>query len=156
MPQLSFHSPVGDLTVSEEDGALVSVDWGWGRDQEQTPLLQKARDQIQDYLDGKRQDFELPLKPMGTAFQQRVWSAMQKIPYGQVQTYGALAKSIKSGPRPVGTACGANPLPIVIPCHRVVASNGGPGSYSGEGGLDTKRMLLALEGYQLEIPARLL
>jgi methylated-DNA-[protein]-cysteine S-methyltransferase len=147
MAQLSFHSPVGDLTVSEEDGALVSVDWGWGRDQKETSLLRKARKQIEAYLAGKRQDFDLPLGPMGTAFQLRVWKAMQKIPFGKVRTYGALAKRIKSGPRPVGNACGANPLPIIIPCHRVIVANGGIGGSSGEGGLDTKRTLLALEGY---------
>jgi len=72
MPQLSFHSPIGDLTVSADDGALVSVGWGWGRDQDETPLLRKARKQIEAYLDGKRTDFDLPLKLMGTAFQQRV------------------------------------------------------------------------------------
>ena len=151
MPQLSFHSPIGDLTVSEEDGALVSVDWGRSRDQDGTLLLCTARDQIQEYLKGKRTDFDLPLRPKGTAFQMRVWTAMQKIPFGKVQTYGALAKRIKSGPRPVGTACSANPLPIVIPCHRVVATGGGLGGYSGEGGLDTKRTLLALEGYTFEL-----
>jgi methylated-DNA-[protein]-cysteine S-methyltransferase len=151
MAQLSFHSPVGDLTVSEEGGALVSVDWGWGRDQEETSLLRKTRKQIEAYLDGKRQDFDLPLRPIGTAFQLRVWKAMQKIPFGKVHTYGALAKRIKSGPRPVGTACGANPLPIIIPCHRVILANGGVGGYSGEGGLDTKRTLLALEGYNTDL-----
>ena len=151
MAQLSFHSPVGDLTVSEEGGALVSVDWGWGRDQEETSLLRKARKQIDAYLDGKRQGFDLPLRPIGTAFQLRVWKAMQKIPFGKVHAYGALAKRIKSGPRPVGTACGANPLPIIIPCHRVILANGGVGGYSGEGGLDTKRTLLALEGYNTDL-----
>ena len=148
MPQLSFHSPIGDLTVSEEDGTVVSVDWGWGRDQDPTLLLIKAQDQIEAYLDGIRTTFDLPLKPEGTDFQSRVWSAMQAIPFGAVQTYGDMAKQLGSAARAVGGACGANPVPIVIPCHRVVGAHGGLGGYSGAGGLATKRALLALEGRQ--------
>ncbi len=146
MPHLSFHSPIGDLTVSEEDGALVSVDWGWGRDQEPSALTDDARVQIEAYLEGQRSSFDLPLNPTGTEFQQRVWQAMQEIPFGAVETYGALAKRIGSAARAVGMACGANPLPIVIPCHRVVAAGGRLGGYSGDGGLATKRALLVLEG----------
>ena len=149
MPYLSFHSPIGDLTVSEEDGALVAVDWGWGRDQEPSPLVEDARRQIEGYLDGSRTDFDLPLNPIGTEFQRQVWTAMQDIPFGAVETYGALAKRIGSAARAVGMACGANPLPIVIPCHRVVAAGGGLGGYSGDGGLVTKRALLTLEGRAL-------
>ncbi len=151
MPQLSFHTSMGGLTVSEEDGALISVSWGQGQDgnrdqnQESTAVLASARDQIQAYLEGHRTCFDLPLNAIGTAFQKRVWSAMNEIPYGAVQTYGEVARQIGSGARPVGTACGANPLPIIIPCHRVVAAGGGLGGYSAGCGLDTKRALLALE-----------
>ena len=145
MPHLSFHSPIGDLTVSEEDGALVSVDWGWGREQEPSPLVKEARAQIEAYLDGERTAFDLPLKPTGTDFQQRVWHAMQDIPIGAMETYGNLARRVGSAARAVGMACGANPLPIVIPCHRVVAAGGGLGGYSGVGGLATKRALLDIE-----------
>lgn len=155
MPQLSFHSAIGDLTVSEDNGVIVSVDWGWGQDQETTPLLENARDQIQDYLDGKRTGFDLPLAPPGTDFQKRVWAAMRTIPFGQVQTYGDMAKQLNSAARAVGMACGANPIPVVIPCHRVVARTG-LGGYSGEGGLDTKRALLALEGYHVSNQPELL
>ncbi len=150
MSQLSFHSPVGDLTVSEYDGAIVSVDWGWSSISEPTPLLRKAKKQFDDYFDGKLEAFDLPLNPEGTAFQKRVWDLMLKIPYGSTKTYGDLAKRLKSGARPVGTACGRNHLPIIIPCHRVLASNGGLGGYSGDGGLDTKIALLRIEGAVLK------
>lgn len=147
MPQFSFHSPIGELTVSEEHGSLVSLDWGWGQDQTQTELLEEARDQLIAYFDGKRQDFDLPLKPMGTPFQSKVWAAMLDIPFGQVQTYGQIAKKIGSAARAVGMACGANPIPVIIPCHRIVAATG-LGGYSGDGGLVTKQALLNLEGWQ--------
>lgn len=144
MPQISLHSPVGDLSVSQEDDAIVAVDWGWGRDQTPTPLLKDAVKQLHAYFDGKLETFDLPLRPHGTDFQQRVWRAMIKIPYGKVRTYGDLALKLKSGARPVGTACGRNPIPIIIPCHRVLGTQS-LGGYSGEGGLETKLALLTLE-----------
>ena len=147
MSQLSFHSPIGDLTVSEEDGVLVSVDWGWGQDQSETALLKNARDQLFAYFDGDLQTFDLSLKPAGTPFQNKVWAAMLEIPFGQVQTYGQIAKKIGSAARAVGMACGANPIPVIIPCHRIVAATG-LGGYSGDGGLVTKQALLKLEGWQ--------
>ena len=145
MPQLSMHSPIGDLTVSEEDGAIVALDWGWGRDQATTPLLQRTRDRLNAYFDGDPTDFDLPLNPEGSAFQRRVWKAMCDIPAGGTETYGSLADRIDGIARAVGTACGRNPIPIIIPCHRVVAASG-LGGYSGDGGLDTKVALLRLEG----------
>ena len=149
MPQLSMHSPLGDITVSEEDGVIVSVDWGWSSMQEETPLLRRARDQLEDYFDGTRQDFDLPLAPEGTAFQKRVWKAMRDIPSGATRTYGDIARIINSAPRAVGQACGRNPIPIFIPCHRVLGSQGSIGGYSGGEGLATKRGLLRLEGVDI-------
>ena len=149
MPQLSFHSPVGELTVSEEDGVIVSLDWGWAKDNKSTPLLRKAKQQLDQYFDGKRMDFDLPLSPAGTLFQKKVWRLMSKIPYGHTKTYGDVAKALKSAARAVGGACGANHIPIIIPCHRVLGSNGALGGYSGDGGLDTKTALLKLEGAML-------
>ncbi len=145
MPQLSLHTPLGELTVSEDEGAIVSLDWGRGRDQEATVLLREARAQLHDWFDGRRPSFDLPLAPHGTAFQRRVWDAMRSIPRGAVATYGALAARLGTSARAVGMACGANPIPILIPCHRVVASGGVLGGYSGDGGADTKRHLLRLE-----------
>ncbi len=144
MPQLSLHSPFGDLTVSEENGAIVAVDWGWGRDQTETPLLLRARAALFDYFDGARRDFDLPLAPAGSPFRTRVWAALRAIPYGETRTYGDLAAALGSAARAIGQANGANPIPILIPCHRVVAGNG-LGGYSGGDGPVTKRALLALE-----------
>ncbi|MSO96979.1 MAG: methylated-DNA--[protein]-cysteine S-methyltransferase [Rhodospirillaceae bacterium] len=146
MAQLSFHSPVGDITVCEEAGVVVSVDWGWARDNQSTPLLRKAKQQVDRYFDGVLEEFDLPLGPPGSEFQKKVWRAMVKIPYGRTKTYGDLAKALKSAARAVGGACGANPIPIIIPCHRVLGSGGALGGYSGDGGVDTKVALLKLEG----------
>jgi methylated-DNA-[protein]-cysteine S-methyltransferase len=145
MPQLSLHSPCGDLTISEEDGAIVALDWGRGRDQTPTPLLRRAVGQLHDYFDGLRSGFDLPLVPGGTPFRQRVWAAMRAIPPGETRSYLDLARLLGSAPRAVGQACGANPIPILIPCHRVVAANGALGGFSGGDGLPTKRLLLDLE-----------
>ena len=145
VPQLSLHSPIGDLTVSEEDGAIVAIDWGWGRDQTETRLLVRARAELFAYFDGARTAFDLPLAPAGSAFQRRVWDALCAIPFGALWTYKDLARATGSVPRAVGQANAANPIPILIPCHRVVAV-GGLGGYSGGDGLATKRALLTLEG----------
>ena len=144
MPILSLHSPVGDLSIAEHDGAVVSIDWGWARDQDDTALLVRSREQLQAYFDGALTAFDLPLAPEGSPYRQRVWSALVAIPYGSVCSYRDIARAAGGSPRSVGGANGANPIPIVIPCHRVVASNG-PGGYSGGDGLPTKRWLLALE-----------
>ena len=147
MPQLSLHSPIGDLTVSADEEQIVALDWGWGRDQEPTPVLTRAVAQLEDYFDGKLKAFDLPLRPDGTAFHQAVWQAMIEIPYGHVLTYGEISARLKASARSVGTACGRNPIPVIIPCHRVISTGGGMGGYSGDGGVDTKLMLLRLEGY---------
>lgn len=151
MPQLSLHTPLGSLTLSEEDGAIVALDWGRGRDQEITPLLLRAREQLQDYFDGKRIVFDLPLAPHGTAFQRKVWDALCTIPAGQTRSYLDIARQVGCrAPRAIGQANGANPIPIIIPCHRVVAANGSLGGYSGGEGAATKRYLLDLEHPQSE------
>ena len=144
MPQLSFHTPLGALTLSEEDGAIVSLDWGFGRDQAETPLLRAGRDQLQEYFDGQRTEFDLALAPHGTAYRQRIWQALRQIPYGQTVSYAALAVQAGGSARSVGGANAANPIPILIPCHRVVGS-AGDGGYSGGEGIETKKWLLTLE-----------
>ncbi|MDP9095238.1 MAG: methylated-DNA--[protein]-cysteine S-methyltransferase [Pseudomonadota bacterium] len=144
MPQLSLHTPLGDLTVSDEDGAIVAVDWGWGRDQERTPLLDEARAQLQAYFDGRLTRFDLNLSPAGTDYRRKVWAALCDIPSGETRTYADIARIAGGAARSVGQANGANPIPVLIPCHRVVASNG-IGGYTGGDGLTTKRFLLQLE-----------
>ena len=139
-----MHAPIGDLTISAEDNIIVSLDWGWAQKQNTNTLLQDTKSQLNDYFDGHRETFDLPLKPPGTRFQQCVWSLMEQIPYGKTITYGEMAEVLGSSARAVGTACGANPIPVIIPCHRVVAAND-MGGYSGDGGVETKRALLHLE-----------
>lgn len=112
------------------------------------PLAAEAARQLQAYLSNPDFVFGLPLKPSGTSFQRRVWQQIAAIPRGRPQTYGDLARALNNAPRAVGQACGANPFPLVVPCHRVIAANGGLGGFSRQGGgflLDIKRWLLAHE-----------
>jgi len=141
---MSLHTPIGDLTVSEEDGAIVAIDWGWGRDQTDTPLLCRAREQLHAYFDGELTEFDLPLAPAGTPYRRRVWEALCDIPYGATRSYKDIAAAAGGSARSVGQANGCNPIPVIIPCHRVIAT-GHLGGYSGGDGLSTKRYLLALE-----------
>lgn len=150
MSQISLHSPVGDLTLFEADGAIVAVEWGWVPDQEESPVLVETRRQLEAYFCGDLTAFSLPLDPAGgTTFQRRVWQAMASIPYGHTRTYGDIAADLGSSARAVGGACGKNPLPILIPCHRIVGRNGSLGGYTGSEGTDTKKRLLLLEGATL-------
>lgn len=144
MPQLSLHTPIGDITVSEEEGAIVALDWGWGRDQTETPVLTRAREQLHAYFDGELTVFDLPLAPAGTPYRRRVWQALCDIPYGATRSYAEVAAVAGGSARSVGQANGCNPIPIIVPCHRVVAT-AHLGGYSGGEGLVTKRYLLALE-----------
>lgn len=145
MSYLSFPSPLGDITLFEEGGAIVALEWGRVPDGAETPLLARARAQIEEYFDGTGQAFDLPLDPAGTTHDLKVWRLMLQVPFGATVTYGDIAREIGSGPRAVGTACGRNPIPILIPCHRVLAAGKRLGGYSGHGGLETKQWLLGLE-----------
>ena len=141
MPQLSLHSPLGALTLSQEEAGLVALDWGWACSQQQTELLQQAASQLHAYFDGALESFDLPLAATGTAYCVKVWSALRRIPFGATRTYGEIAAEIGGSPRAVGQANRNNPLPILIPCHRVVARLG-IGGFTAEGGVETKRFLL--------------
>jgi methylated-DNA-[protein]-cysteine S-methyltransferase len=117
-----------------------------------TPLAAEATRQLQAYLADPGFVFSLPLQPAGTPFQRRVWEQISAIPGGQTETYGQLAKALHNAPRAVGQACGANPYPVVVPCHRVVASQGGLGGFARERGgflLEVKRWLLQHENVDL-------
>jgi len=130
--------------VEECDGAVSALRWCGPEATAATPVLREAVAQLEAYFAGKLRDFDLPLAPVGSAFQQRVFAAMSAIPYGATRTYGALAEDIDGFAQAVGQACGANPIPIIIPCHRVLAADG-LGGYSGDGGVETKMVLLKLE-----------
>jgi len=147
-------SPVGRLRLIASDSALVGVWFEHGRDaarstlwltRNPSPIIELARAQLEEYFTGRRQTFELPLDPRGTDFQRRVWQRLLMIPYGATTTYGALARDLgdPGASRAVGLANGSNPLPIVIPCHRVIGANGTLTGFGG--GLPTKAALLDLE-----------
>ncbi len=148
MPCMSVHSPLGPLTIVEDDDAIVALEWCWTRETSETGLLSLAGSQLASYFDGELTNFSLPLAPSGSAFQRQVWASMTRIPYGETQSYGGVAEEIDSSPRAVGTACGRNPIPIIIPCHRVVGNGGALVGYSGGEGVETKRYLLAHENSQ--------
>lgn len=147
-------SPIGKLLLAGDDEGLKLISFpegkmrrkpepGWAEDRKAFP---EARKQLNDYFAGKLKRFNLKLAPHGTDFQLQVLKALQKIPYGQTRTYGELAKQLgrPKASRAVGMANGRNPLPIVIPCHRVIGANGNLTGFGG--GLPTKEKLLELEG----------
>lgn len=144
----AFSTPAGKICLRQDGIALSALDWGEGPEGAPTPLLRRARAQVEAYFAGERESFDLPLAPQGTEFQRRVWRELTAIPKGRVLTYGELASRLSSSPRAIGGACGANPIPVIIPCHRVLA-RGGLGGYSGAGGVATKTWLLTFEGVSL-------
>jgi methylated-DNA-[protein]-cysteine S-methyltransferase len=153
MPTRYFDSPIGRLALEADGDALTGVRWASpgerSRDEGNNAILRAATRQLDRYFAGKLKRFDLKLRPSGTPFQKNVWKMMRSIPFGQTGTYGGIAMALGSGPRAVGMACGRNPIVIVTPCHRVLASGGAIGGYSGGQGLPTKRKLLALEGVDI-------
>lgn len=174
MAETIYQSPLGPMRIREAYGHITHLDWGAavgddlpaGDDAngqvpqqvpqrtphadvprgDDTPLLNRAVHQLNAYFFCGLRAFDLPVAPAGTPFQQAVWQQMQAIPYGEARTYGEIARWLRSAARAVGVACGRNPIPIIIPCHRVVAA-GGLGGFSGAGGVETKHWLLELEGW---------
>lgn len=141
-------SPVGPLTLTQEDQALTGLHFGEHPQQGAegpTPLLEEAARQLEEYFAGQRKEFSLPLAPKGTEFQLRVWQALLQIPYGETRSYGELAAMVGNPKacRAVGGANHRNPLSILIPCHRVVGTGGSLIGYAG--GLSVKEFLLKLE-----------
>ena len=152
---LSMPSPVGPLLIAAEDEGLQLIEFhsprhAMSRASEwrpgETDVLREVRAQLDDYFQGKRREFDLPLAPRGTDFQRAVWRCLRDIPYGETISYAELARRIgkPSAMRAVGAANGRNPLPIVVPCHRVIGADGSLTGFGG--GLPTKRFLLELEG----------
>jgi methylated-DNA-[protein]-cysteine S-methyltransferase len=150
-------SPLGRLELVECSGALVRIGFdaavGGPPDAAHggSPVLAEARRQLDEYFVGERRKFDLPVRPAGTEFQRRVWDVLATVPWGTTTTYGALAARLglpAGASRAVGAANGANPLPVVLPCHRVVGADGRLTGYAG--GLERKAMLLRLEGVRTE------
>ena len=153
--RLVFDSPVGPLTLLASERGLSAVLWPGERvrgknpakeaESRRHPILSKAARQLKEYFGGARRAFELPLDPLGSDFDLRVWRGLRAIGYGSTLSYGALARAIGNAKasRAVGGATGRNPIPIVVPCHRLIGSDGGLGGFSG--GLGVKRWLLNFE-----------
>jgi methylated-DNA-[protein]-cysteine S-methyltransferase len=148
---MPLESPIGRLVLECDGDVLIGV---WlpherrhsRRDADDVPpVLKEAATQLEEYFAGDRREFDVPMELDGTPFQREVWAELSRIPYGKTISYGELARRVgrPNGPRAVGQANGRNPIPIIVPCHRVLASNG-IGGYGG--GLAVKRALLAIEG----------
>ena len=143
-----YDTPVGKLSIGEENGCITHVTWSKIPQEyilEETELILKCKNQLEEYFAGKRRNFDLPLVPKGTEFQQKVWKALTEIPYGETRTYGEIAAAVGNpkAARAVGMANNKNPIGIIIPCHRVVGANGKLVGYAG--GMEKKEFLLELE-----------
>ena len=143
---LSLASPLGDLTIWGGPDGLTRLDW-WRQDDRADvhAHLHAARAELIDYFAGRRQVFTAPIAPMPGSFRTRFSAALMAIPFGQTLTYGDLARDLGVSAQAIGQACGANPIPIIIPCHRVLAADG-LGGFSGRGGIEAKVTLLRHEG----------
>ena len=151
----TIDSPVGPLLLAANDDGLRAIEFHASRhpvprdadwEQGDHPLLRRAQAQLAEYFAGKRRTFDLPLAPRGTDFQRETWHALASIPYGSTISYADLARRVRrpTAMRAVGAATGRNPLPIVLPCHRVIGADGSLTGFGG--GLPTKQYLLELEG----------
>ena len=142
-------TPIGLVVVIARDGRIARLLWGRETADypptEETPLLREAARQLTDYFDGKRTQFDLPLELSASPFERQVQEKMLAIPYGETRTYGDIANELDTYGQPVGQACGANGIPIIVPCHRVLSATG-LGGFSGAGGVETKILLLKHEG----------
>lgn len=139
----SFATPFGAVTLTESSGVITALEWG-GSFAEASDMLTEAGQQMAAYFAGRLTVFDLPLD-FGTGFGERVRRAMHAIPYGETRRYGDLARDLQASAQAIGQACGGNPLPILIPCHRVLGAKG-LGGFSAPGGVETKVALLRLEG----------
>ena len=141
----TVETPIGPMTLQASGSALVSARFGASSACDQSAILDQAERELREYFDGKRRAFNVPLAPRGTPFQLRVWEELQRIPYGQTRTYRDIARAAgnERACRAVGRANNQNPLPVFVPCHRVIGVNGSLTGYAG--GLDAKQRLLRLE-----------
>jgi methylated-DNA-[protein]-cysteine S-methyltransferase len=153
MPSRGVETPIGTLGLVASDRGLTGVRWSAaGLDHDRSPLLDEAAAQLVAYFAGARTVFELPLDLYGSEFQRRCWLALATIPYGTTVSYGEQARRLGLGPdaaRAVGSANGQNPLPVILPCHRVIGVDGSLTGFGG--GLDLKRFLLEHEGALLAL-----
>ncbi|MBO9478769.1 methylated-DNA--[protein]-cysteine S-methyltransferase [Shimia sp. R11_0] len=144
MRQTTVETPTGPMILTEQDGAIVRAAWGECDQDDGTPLLRRAAAQLTAYFEDPAEGFDLPLRVEASEFQQKVCAAMLAIPLGETRTYGDLSKELGVPAQAIGQGCGGNPIPVIIPCHRVLGANG-LGGFSGEGGVETKVWLLKHE-----------
>ncbi len=145
MAHTEIETQFGWLRVTEDDGAITRLDWGRGASKEPSELLREAKRQLAAYDAGELEEFDLPLQVEGSQLQRDVCDAMLAIPFGYTRTYGEIATDLGVPAQAIGQACGGNPIPIIIPCHRVMGAKGLTG-FSGAGGVETKVALLRHEG----------
>ncbi len=144
MPKLTVHTNFGPLTLTQTGEAISALEWD-GDGVEDTPLLAEAAAQVRAYDQERLQVFDLPLAVAGSDFQRAVCAQISAIPFGETVTYGDISKALGVPAQAVGSACGGNPIPVIIPCHRVMGAKGLTG-FSGKGGVETKVALLRHEG----------
>ena len=144
MANRTLPSPLGPINVTEAGGAITALAWGAGG-ADCTPLLERAEAQLRSYFAGGTDAFDLPLRIAGSDLQRAVCARMQAIPHGETVTYGDIGRHLGVPAQAVGQACGRNPIPILIPCHRVLGAQG-LGGFSARGGVETKVWLLRHEG----------
>ncbi len=144
MPSLTCKSPIGSLTLTEENGTITRLDWG-GNAVDSTSMLLEAERQLALYFEGDLTEFDLPLAPRASPRQLRFLEALREIPYGETRTYGQMARALGISAQAAGQACGANPVAILIPCHRVTGTRS-LGGFSAPDGIEKKIALLKLEG----------
>lgn len=145
MPRLCLETPTGPFEITEAEGCIVGATWRASDARDDTPLLRRAAAQVTTYFDGTLRDFDLPLSVVGSEFRRAVCARIAAIPFGETATYSEIAAALGAPAQAVGRGCGANPIPLFIPCHRVLGANG-LGGFSGGAGVETKIWLLRHEG----------
>ena len=142
---LSFNCSLGWITLFEENNSITSIKFGKNKNRGKNPVLTKLKKQIIEFSKGKRKFFSVNLDIKGSVLQKKIWKELRNIKYGKTKTYGDIAKILRTSPRYVGNVCGQNNHLLVVPCHRVVRSDGTLGGFSGLGGIKLKQKLLKLE-----------
>ena len=145
MNKLSFQTSIGWITLAEKNNLITSVKFGKEKNKGKNAILYKLKKQIIEFTEGKRKKFSIKLNIEGTILQKKIWKQLINIKYGSTKTYGDIAKILHTSPRYVGNVCGQNNHLLIIPCHRVVRSDGSLGGFSGLGGVKLKKKLLELE-----------
>ena len=148
MNSLSFKTTFGWITVTNFDKKVISVEFAKKKNKGKSENLVKIKKQIIDFCLGKKKRIEANIEMVGTSLQKKIWKELLKIPYGSTKSYGEIAHKIKTSPRYVGNVCGQNKHVLIVPCHRVVRSDGSLGGFSGLGGIKLKKRLLKLEHHE--------